>query len=199
MDLADSGGFRFRNHDVSHSDDGHEMLRQFVVFDQGPFSKEDVSGSSTKSEPYESATSRVYDKINADVLVAGAGTYKIRRRCRLPREFGRSAASPIDGSADAFLGLFPSDALTLFTKRSGDLTSLKVTMEKAGSPDSVVNGVDVKPSAASTWQMFTFTPGDVYNPGDFITLTLEYVASTVNVWVALADYTLAYLTARGNV
>jgi hypothetical protein len=194
-DWSDSGFFGFMKTGVKHASDGHEMLRQYVPFDQGDFVKEDVSGLSTYSKLYESATSRVYDNLNADAT----GTHKIRRRLRLPRDFGRSAPAPLDGSADAFLGLFPTDALSLFTYRTGSLTSLKVTLEKAGTPDSVINGVSVSPSSASVWQMFALTPGDAYNPGDFLTLTLEYVSSTVDVAIRIADYTLAYLTTRGNV
>lgn len=200
QDLADSGEFRFNNHGVSHADDGHEMLRQYAPFDQGPAQVEDVTGSSLFNPGvFDAPTSRLYDEVKAVTLVAGAGVYKWRRRLLLPRDFGRSAPSPIDGTTDAFLGLFEADALSIFVYRDGDITDIKATLWIAGAADAGVNGVSIKPVAANTWTMKTLSPSGTYAPGQFVTLELEYDASTEGVAVRYADFINNYRVARGNV
>jgi hypothetical protein len=199
-DWISAGFFVYLNNGVYYADNGVSGLRQFVGFDQGDFKKEDVSGSSFYQKIYDPTTSRLYDRVSPQVLSSGAQEAHLIRRFRLPRDFGRSAPwTPLMSPPDPYIGLFPPGALSFFSYRSGSVTSMKVTLLKAGTPDATINGLSCSPAGAASWQFFSMTPGSVYNPGDFLTLLFDVVAPATGMDIRFADYLLSYLTQRGNV
>jgi hypothetical protein len=178
-DWSWDGFFGFKRTGVTHADDGHDLLRQYVVFDQAGWTKVDVSGQSTYSKLNEGATSRVYEKIIADSV----GEHHLYLRFRIPRDFGS----------------FSAGCLTLFTYRSAAVTELLLTLSKAGVADSGINGVDIDPGSNGVWAQKTLAPADSYNPGDFCMLDVKYSSAVIGRSIRVADLALAYLTARGNV
>ena len=78
-------------------------------------------------------------------------------------------------------------------------TNLKLTMFRGGVADSTINGSLIKPSLAATFETFSFTPGDTYSPGDFITMEVEFTSIGIGNQADVADLELLYKCARGNV
>lgn len=179
-DEISAGGFRFIISDVWFWHDGFKNLRHYVPFAQNDWAKEDASGVSILSFPFDSGTGRIAGEINP----ATFGTHKIRKRIILPRDFGAFA---------------PTQPITLITKRSAAVTSLVASLYNAATVDPGVNAVDVSPSVSATWETFTLTPSGAYNPGDFITFEIVYVAAANGRTVDIADLQLSYKTNRGNV
>jgi hypothetical protein len=157
---------------------GTAGFRKFVPIPQSDWVKVDSSGTSALAYLFDSATSRLTAQLNP----SATGTHKLRKRILLPRDHG----------TEATLGF------RLVTKRSGSITSLKVSILKGGAADATINGSSVSPASAATFELFSFTPGTDYTPGDWVTIEIEYVSSTIGNTVEIGDLEWAYLTGMVN-
>lgn len=157
---------------------GTEGFRKFVPIPQSEWAKVDTAGTSALAYLFDSATSRLTAELNP----SATGTHKIRKRILLPRDHG----------SETTLGF------RVITKRSGAITSLKISILKGGTADATINGSSISPASASTFELFSFTPGTNYTPGDWLTIEVEYVSSTNGVTVEIGDLEWAYLTGMVN-
>lgn len=158
---------------------GTKGFRHMMPTAQHDWIKEDVSGTSALSYVFDSATSRLVARLNP----SATGTHKLRKRIYIPRDYGLS----------------PSNCFALVVQRSGSVTSIKATLLANGTADSTINGSSVSPVASSTFEAFTFTPGSDYNAGQWATVEIEYVSSTIGVTVDIADFEWMYKTDLGNI
>lgn len=175
-----AGGFKFITSGVWFWHDGFKNLRHYVPFAQNDWALEDTGGTSALDYPFDSGTGR----ISARITPTAFATHKIRKRILLPRDFGAFA---------------PTLPITIVTRRSAAVTSVKASLFNAATVDPGVNGVDVSPAVSATWETFTLTPSGAYFPGDLVTFQIEYVAAANGRTVEAADLTLSYKTNRGNV
>ena len=167
--------------DVEYGHDGIKNLQHYVPFAQNEWFLEQTVGTPTLTFPFDSATSRITSRITS-TGVTDQG--KIRKRFILPQDFGN----------------FPTGGLVFVVKRSASApTSFKVTLLKGGSPDSVVNAVNVQATAGLTFELKTLSPGDTYFPGDFLTLEFDSLFNAASQFNEVVDIEILYITARGNV
>jgi hypothetical protein len=184
---------------VKRAHDGDENFWAYAPFDQGDWTKKDPVGQSTYEKSVDEISLLAFEKVTADVLVAGIGTHRIRRRLTLPRNFGRSGPSPIDsGTPDTALGLFPAGSIVGFAYRSGAISDLLATLYIDGVADPGVDVISIKPVGAGAWEMFSLSPSWAYLPGAALTFEIEYDASDRGVFVGLSDLIVKYRTARGT-
>jgi len=86
------------------------------------------------------------------------------------------------GTGDATVGIFrgekilpadftgfPSTPLDIYVRRNA-VTTITITMYKNGVADSTINGTDITPTAADTWEKKTLTPGSTYAAEDTVVL-----------------------------
>lgn len=178
-DQIEAGYFRYLLTGVQYGHAGIANLIHQIPFAQGEWAKVDDSGESSLELIEDAPTSRVPTKLD----VVTTGTHRILKRFQIPADFGS----------------FPDPALGLMARRSGALTTLQLSLLKGGTADSVLDGVDISPMVDSTFEFFELTPGDTYDQGDFVTLQIEYVSSTIGVFVEIADIEFLYKSGLGNV
>jgi hypothetical protein len=141
--------------------------------------KEDSSGTSALSYVYDSATSRMVARLTP----SATGTHKLRKRIYIPRDYG----------------LTPSDGINVVVKRSGSVTSIKMTIYANGSADATINGSSISPVASSTFESFPLSVGSDYNAAQWATVEIEYISSGIGVTVDIADFEWMYKTDLGNI
>lgn len=179
-DELSAGGWRFLASDVWIWHDGFKNLRHYIPFAQNDWTLNDGSGSSALDFPFDSGTGRVPVRITPVV----AGVHKIYKRILVPRDFGIQA---------------PSQPMSIVTRRSSTDTYLKAYLYNATTVDPGVNGVSIDPAVSATWESFALVPTGAYNPGDWMTLLVEYSAAAAGRTVEVADLQIGYKTNRGNV
>jgi hypothetical protein len=174
----DHGHVRYQLTGVEYGHDGIKGLRHIVDLSTVKWTGENTSGTFSFAYAFDGGTSR----IPILVTCAATGVAKLRTRFQLPPDFGS----------------FPADGVNIFARRNAAITHLKATLLKAGAADSTINGVSINPASASVWEAFPLTPGDVYSPGDWLTLEIEFSADTIADAVEIADVTIEYVSGRGN-
>lgn len=178
-DWSWAGWFGFSTTGVQYADSGIKGLKRYAPFDQGEWFKQDDSGASLLARSFDAGTSRVTDALTSTI----AGTYKLYRRLRLPRNFGSWSTVTLMVSKNA----------------SPSHTSLAVTMYQDAAADAGVTAVTLLPSTADTWQQFTLTPTGTPAPGSFVTFVVTYVAAAADATIFLADWVPLYVTDKGTV
>ena len=119
------------------------------------------------------ANDRVYPSLSA------TGTNDAYKELILPADFSS----------------FPAGAFKIDTWKNNANVSITVTIGKGGTADSTINGADVEPTALSTWESKTLTPGSSYAAGDRIILKITTTTTAVGEEVGFDSLYLNYLSA----
>lgn len=174
------GGFHATSSDVWYWHDGIKNFRHYVPFAQSDWTKEDQSGTSSLSFPFDSGTGRIGAMLNPSSF----GEHILRKRIILPRDFGAFA---------------PTEPITITIRRSGVVSAIAALLLNGATHDPTIDSVDISPVVDSVWETFILTPTGTYNPGDFVTFVVEYEAGSNGITVEIADLSLSYKTNRGNI
>lgn len=178
-DWAAAGFFGFKRTDVKYAHNGIQKLKHYVPQSQQDWAEFTTSGVHTFGYNYDGGTSRVSKRITC----VGVGVALLRKRIQLPRDFGSFVAS----------------GFSIVTMRSAAITHLQVTLMKGGASDSTINGTSISPSLSTVWETFNLSPGSTYSPGDWVTVQISASLDTIGDIVDIADLSMLYLNARGNV
>lgn len=177
----DSGFFRFRATDVEMGSHGFKGFLHYASLDE-PWCFFQAAGGHQYSEEWDAVSSRAIPRVSS--VLGGALSSYLRRRIRIPYDFGR----------------FPANAVVLVI-RANDISgpTLTATLLKNGAADSGVNGVSILPALANTWTLKQLTPAETYVPGDLVTLEIAWASDAADQYVEVGDLALAYVSGRGNV
>jgi len=177
----DSGFFRFRATDVEMGSHGFKNFLHYASLDE-PWCFFQAAGGHQFSAEWDAVSSRPLPRITS--VLGGALTSYLRRRIRVPYDFGS----------------FPANAISLIV-RANDITgpTLTATLLKNGVADSGVNGVSILPALVDTWTVGQLTPAESYSRGDLVTLEIAWASDAADQYVEIADLAVAYKTGRGNV
>lgn len=179
QDWSAAGWFGFKRTLVKYGHNGIQKLKHYVPQSQQDWAEFTSSGAHTFGYNWDSSTARVSKRITCTTV----GIAIIRKRIQLPRDFGE----------------FVANGFSIVTMRSAAITHLVVAMQKGGVTDSTINGVSISPASATVWETFTFTPGSTYSPGDWVTVIVQASLDTIGDIVDVADLSMLYVNARGNV
>lgn len=179
-EIAD-GYFHWISTGVQMGADGIGGLYQYVgTLEEWSFFQS--AGGHQYSEEWDAVVSRVKPRISS--VLGGALTSYLRRRIRIPYDFGS----------------FPSNAIGLIAK-ANDITgpTLTATLLVNGVPDAGINAVDILPALADTYTLAQLTPSGTYTRGDLATLEIAWASDAADQYVEIADLAVAYVSGRGNV
>lgn len=174
------GYFKFLNHSTEIGSDGFAGFLYYVPVSQNCWVWEQDSGGHQLSEEWD--TNRQLTRVTS-ILAAAHSSY-LDMRILLPYDFGS----------------FPANAISLIV-RMNDITgpALTANLYNAGGIDAGITAVDILPLIVNTYTLTQLTPADVYAPGDYVTLDIEFTNDAVSQNVDVVDLSIAYVSARGNV
>jgi hypothetical protein len=175
------GYFWFEDYETEIGSSGLKGFYHYASIGD-PWSFFQAAGGHQFSREWDAASSRPIPRITS--VLGGALTSYLRRRIRVPYDFGS----------------FPSNAISLIV-RANDITgpTLTATLLKAGVADSGVNGVSILPALADTWTLKQLTPADTYSRGDLVTLEIAWASDAADQYAEVGDLAAAYVSGRGNV
>jgi hypothetical protein len=187
-DRSQSGRYFFNNNNVGYCDDGIDGLIHFVPFDKGPWVKND-NGDATSlfaMSVDEGGSYRVSEHITPTLLDTGVATIDLWRRFQLPIDFGS----------------FPADALSIFIKNFSvaDTGSCALRIYNAATSAAIISSAI--PAVDDTWEEFTANmPAGLepYLAGQWFTLKFSVSVTDLANIIDIADLSLRYKSARGNV
>jgi hypothetical protein len=88
---------------------------------------------------------------------------------------------------------FPANAIALITQADiAPLAAMTLTMFKNGAPDATINNVPILPGGIGIPQLFQFTPGSVYAPGDLVTFEVNVTTILGGSSGSFADVRVKY-------
>jgi hypothetical protein len=183
-----NGFFNFVKHNVFYAEDGIAGLKHFIPL-IGDWRKDDQSATADYDKILDGPTTRIPDRITSVSLATGASSTRLAIRIMMPRDFGDfvpGACSVWVRSHDPAAGPGATAHLTLY--------------EPGGTIDPAVNSISITPGALDTWTQISFNPTLLtYLPGQFATLSVLVGTTAIGQWFETTDWTMTYLSARGNV
>ncbi len=181
-EIINNGQTVYKLTGVVYGDDGITNLQHFIPIGESGYDDFPGGASVTITRVFDGGISRLSTRVTS--TAGGAQNATVRKAFIIPNDFGS----------------FPTGALVLKSRRSSSApTHLQLTVEKGGTADPSIGGVDIQAVAGLTWEVKTITPTAVYFPGDHVVIAVESQTNANAQFNEVAELELLYTTARGNV